>query len=181
LRLLPLSGKDRYARTPQQGLDPHSGFTFGVTILQPKSIGTLHIRSSDPMEQASMDPKYLSHEADAQTFLDGIKVARKVAAMPALRDLIVRETRPGPQIQDDAGLLAYMKESIQTSWHMVGTTKMGVDTEAVVDPELRVHGIQNLRVVDSGIFPTIPSSNTNIPSIVCGEKGSDMILAAANA
>ena len=181
LRLLPLSGADRYARTPQQGLDPHSGFTFGVTILQPKSVGHLHIRSADPMEQASMDPKYLSHEADAETFLDGIKVARKIASMPALRDLIVRETRPGPNVQDDAGLLAYMKESIQTSWHMVGTTKMGVDAAAVVDPELRVHGIRNLRVVDSGIFPTIPSSNTNIPSIVCGEKGSDMILADANA
>ncbi len=180
LRLLPLSGADRYARTPQQGLDPHSGFTFGVTILQPKSVGTLHIRSADPMEQASMDPKYLSHEADAETFLDGIKVARKVASMPALRDLIVRETRPGPHVQDDAGLLAYMKESIQTSWHMVGTTKMGVDAAAVVDPELRVRGIRNLRVVDSGIFPTIPSSNTNIPSIVCGEKGSDLILAAAD-
>jgi choline dehydrogenase len=64
---------------------------------------------------------------------------------------------------------------------MVGTTKMGLDADAVVDPELRVRGIANLRVIDSGIFPTIPSSNTNVPSIVCGEKGADMILAAANA
>jgi choline dehydrogenase len=181
LRLLPLSGADRYARTPQAGLDPFSGFTFGITILQPKSTGHLHIRSRDPMEQASMDPRYLSDPADVETFLDGIKVARKVADMPALRPLIVRETRPGPEVQDDDGLIAYMKETIQTSWHMVGTTKMGVDAEAVVDPQLRVHGIQNLRVVDSGIFPTIPSSNTNIPSIVCGEKGADMILAATNA
>lgn len=181
LRLLPLSGADRYARTPQAGLDPFSGFTFGITVLQPKSTGHLHIRSRDPMEQASMDPRYLSDPSDVETFLDGIKVARKVADMPALRDLIVRETRPGPDVQDDDGLIAYMKDSIQTSWHMVGTTKMGLDGEAVVDPELRVHGIRNLRVVDSGIFPTIPSSNTNIPSIVCGEKGADMILAAANA
>lgn len=181
LRLLPLSGADRYARTPQAGLDPHSGFTFGITILQPKSTGHLHIRSRDPLEQASMDPKYLSHEADVETFLDGIKTARKVAEMPALRDLIVRETRPGPDVNDDDGLIAYMKDSIQTSWHMVGTTKMGLGEDAVVDPELRVHGIRNLRVIDSGIFPTIPSSNTNIPSIVCGEKGADMILAATNA
>lgn len=181
LRLLPLSGADRYARTPQAGLDPHSGFTFGITILQPKSTGHLHIRSRDPLEQASMDPKYLSHEADVETFLDGIKTARKIAEMPALRDLIVRETRPGPDVNDDNGLIAYMKDSIQTSWHMVGTTKMGLGEDAVVDPELRVHGIRNLRVIDSGIFPTIPSSNTNIPSIVCGEKGADMILAATNA
>lgn len=181
LRLLPLSGADRYARTPQAGLDPHSGFTFGITILQPKSTGHLHIRSRDPLEQASMDPKYLSHEADVETFLDGIKTARKVAEMPALRDLIVRETRPGPDVKDDDGLIAYMKDSIQTSWHMVGTTKMGLEQDAVVDPELRVHGVRNLRVIDSGIFPTIPSSNTNIPSIVCGEKGADMILASTNA
>jgi choline dehydrogenase len=181
LRLLPLSGVDRYARTPQAGLDPYSGFTFGITVLQPKSTGYLHIRSRDPMEQASMDPRYLSDPADVETFLDGIKVARKVAEMPTLKKLIVRETRPGPEIQDDESLIAYMKDTIQTSWHMVGTTKMGLDSDAVVDPQLRVHGIENLRVIDSGIFPTIPSSNTNIPSIVCGEKGADMILAATNA
>ena len=140
LRLLPLSGKDRYARTPDKGLDPHPGFTFGVTVLQPRSRGTCHIQSNDPLQQAAMDPKYLSHEADAQLFLDGMRVARKVAQMPALKPLIVRETRPGPEVQDDAGLLDYMRGTIQTSWHMVGTCKMGVDADAVVDPELRVHG-----------------------------------------
>jgi choline dehydrogenase len=180
LRLLPLSGKDRYARTPDKGLDPHPGFTFGITVLQPYSRGTCHIKSSDPLLQAAMDPKYLSHEADVQTFLDGMRVARRVAAQPAMRQLIVRETRPGPEVNDDAGLLDYMKGTIQTSWHMVGTCKMGVDEAAVVDPQLRVHGLQGLRVVDSSICPTIPSSNTNIPSIAIGEKGADMVLAAAN-
>ena len=178
LRLLPLSGKDRYARTPGYGMDPFPGFTFGVTVLQPRSIGTLHIQSRDPLQQASMDPRYLSHEADAQLFLDGVRLARKVAQMPALKPLIVRETRPGPEVADDAGLLDYMRGTIQTSWHMVGTTKMGTDAAAVVDPELRVHGIANLRVIDSGICPTIPSSNTNIPSIAIGEKGADLLLAA---
>ena len=178
LRLLPLSGKDRYARTPDKGLDPHPGFTFGVTVLQPYSRGTCHIRSSDPMQQAAMDPKYLSHEADAQLFLDGIRVARTVAQQSALKQLIVRETRPGPEVDDDAGLLDYMRGTIQTSWHMVGTCKMGVDADAVVDPELRVKGIMGLRVIDSSICPTIPSSNTNIPSIAIGEKGADMVLAA---
>jgi choline dehydrogenase len=180
LRLLPLSGKDRYARTPDKGLDPHPGFTFGITVLQPYSRGTCHIKSSDPLLQAAMDPKYLSHEADVQTFLDGMRVARRVAEQPAMRQLIVRETRPGPEVKDDAGLLDYMKGTIQTSWHMVGTCKMGVDEAAVVDPQLRVHGLQGLRVVDSSICPTIPSSNTNIPSIAIGEKGADMVLAAAN-
>lgn len=180
LRLLPLSGKDRYARTPDKGLDPHPGFTLGVTVLQPYSRGTCHIQSNDPLQQAAMDPKYLSHEADAQLFLDGIRVARKVAQQPAFKPLIVRETRPGPEVNDDAELLDYMRGTIQTSWHIVGTCKMGVDETAVVDPQLRVRGIANLRVVDSSICPTIPSSNTNIPSIAIGEKGADMVLADAS-
>jgi choline dehydrogenase len=128
-----------------------------------------------------MDPQYLSHEADAQLFLEGLRIARRVAQMPALKPLVVRETRPGPEVQDDASLLDYMRDTIQTSWHMVGTCKMGVDAAAVVDPELRVRGIANLRVIDSSICPTIPASNTNIPSIAIGEKGSDMMLASASA
>jgi len=176
--LLPLSGKDRYARTARYGLDPHPGFTFGLKVLQPRSVGTLHIQSRDPLAQASMDPKYLSHEADVQRFVEGMRFARRIAGMPALKPLVVRETRPGPGVQDDAGLLDYMKETIQTSWHMVGTCKMGVDAAAVVDPQLRVRGVDRLRVVDSSIFPTIPSSNTNIPTIATGEKGADLLLAA---
>lgn len=177
--LLPLSGKDRYARTARYGLDAHPGFTFGLKVLQPRSVGTLHIRSRDPLQQASMDPKYLSHEADVQLFIEGMRFARRIAEMPALKPLVVRETRPGPEVRDDAALLDYMKETIQTSWHMVGTCKMGADAAAVVDPELKVRGINGLRVVDSSIFPTIPSSNTNIPTIATGEKGADLLLAAA--
>jgi choline dehydrogenase len=126
-----------------------------------------------------MDPRYLSHEADLQLFLQGIKRAREVAARPALAGMIVRETRPGPGTTDEGALAEYVKESVQTSWHMVGTCRMGADEQSVVDPQLRVRGIQNLRVVDSSIFPTIPSSNTNAPSIATGEKGSDLILEAA--
>jgi choline dehydrogenase len=177
--LLPLSGRDRYARTARYGLDPHPGFTFGLKVLQPRSVGNLHIQSRDPLAQASMDPRYLSHEADVQLFLEGMRFARRIATMPALKPLVVRETRPGPEIQDDAGLLDYMKETIQTSWHMVGTCRMGVDEGAVVDPQLKVRGIDGLRVIDSSVFPTIPSSNTNIPTIAAGEKGAELLLAAA--
>lgn len=181
LRLMPVSGKDRYARTARYGLDPWSGFSIGIAPLQPRSIGTIHIRSRDPQDQASMDPRYLSHEADAQLFLDGVRRARALAEQPALKALIVRETRPGPGVTDDAGVLDYIRDTVQTSWHMVGTCKMGVDGAAVVDPQLRVRGIANLRVVDSSICPTIPSSNTNAPSLAIGEKGADLILAAARA
>ncbi|MDB5805945.1 MAG: hypothetical protein JWN73_3267 [Betaproteobacteria bacterium] len=179
LRLLPLSGADRYARTPKKGMDLFPGFTFGITALQPKSRGTLHIQSRDPKQQAAMDPKYLSNEEDAQLFLKAFKLSREVAKMPALKPMVVRETRPGPNVLDEKELMDYIRNTIQTSWHMVGTTKMGVDNMAVVDPQLRVHGIGGLRVIDSGICPTIPSSNTNIPSIAIGEKGADFMLAAA--
>jgi choline dehydrogenase len=181
LRLLPVSGKDRYARTARYGLDPHPGFTIGITPLQPSSIGTVHIRSTDPHEQPAMDPKYLSHEADAQLFLDGMKLARGLARQPALEAMIVRETRPGLEVADDGAMLDYVRDTVQTSWHMVGTCRMGADDAAVVDPQLRVRGIANLRVVDSSICPTIPSSNTNAPSLAIGEKGADLLLAAARA
>jgi choline dehydrogenase len=176
LRLQPVSGKDRYARTPQHGLDPFPGFTFGVTLLRPRSVGAMHIRSRDPFQQASMDPRYLSHEADAQLFMDGLRIARQVASRPALKPFVVRETRPGPEVQDDSALLDYIRGSVQTSWHQIGTCKMGVDEAAVVDPELRVRGIDALRVIDSSICPTLPSANTNIPSIAIGEKGAEMML-----
>jgi len=179
LRLMPVSGKDRYARTKRYGLDPWSGFSIGIAPTQPRSIGTIHIRSRDPLEQAAMDPRYLSHEADAQLFLDGMRKARALAATEPFKSLIVRETRPGPGVIDDAGMLDYVRASAQTAWHMVGTCKMGVDETAVVDPELRVRGIANLRVVDSSICPTIPSSNTNAAALAIGEKGADLILAAA--
>ncbi|HEX4326780.1 MAG TPA: GMC family oxidoreductase N-terminal domain-containing protein [Burkholderiales bacterium] len=178
LRLLPLSGADRYARTPKKGMDLFPGFTFGITVLQPKSRGTLHIQSRDPKQQAAMDPKYLSNEEDAQLFLKAFKLSREVAKMPALKPMVVRETRPGPNVLDEKELMGYIRDTIQTSWHMVGTTKMGVDDMAVVDPQLRVRGIEGLRVIDSGICPTIPSSNTNVPSIAIGEKGADFMLAA---
>ena len=177
LRLMPVSGKDRYARTARYGLDPWSGFSIGITPLQPHSTGAVHIRSRDPLEQPSMDPRYLSHEADAQLFLDGMKRARAIAAQPAMQALIRRETRPGSAVMDDAGMLDYIRDGVNTSWHMVGTCRMGVDENAVVDPQLKVRGIENLRVIDSSIFPTIPSSNTNAPSLAAGEKGADLILA----
>ena len=181
LRLLPVSGKDRYARTARYGLDPYPGFTFGITPLQPRSVGEIHIRSTDPHDQAAMDPRYLSHEADAQLFLDGIRIARQVAQQPAMKAMIVRETRPGPGTNDNAALLDYVRETAQTSWHQIGTCKMGTDDASVVDPELRVRGIANLRVIDTSICPTIPSSNTNAAALAIGEKGADMVLAAARA
>lgn len=178
LRLQPFSGKDRYARTPRLGMDMFPGFTMSIGILNPRSVGCLHVRSPDPHEQAAMDPRYLSDENDLRMYVRGIRIARGVASQPALSRLIVRETRPGPGVEDEEAVVDYIRSSVSTSWHMVGTCRMGSDGLAVVDPQLRVHGLAGLRVVDASIFPTIPSSNTNIPTIAAAEKAADMIAAA---
>lgn len=178
LQLQPFSGRDRYARRPQDGLDPHSGFTIGVMALKPKSRGWVHLDSSDPFAYPKMDPKYLDDPADAEVLMIGIKAVRDVASRPALKRLIVRETRPGEGVVTDAEILDYIRETTQTTWHVVGSCKMGTDRQAVVDPQLRVHGIDGLRVADSSVFPTIPSSNTNAPTIALGERAAEIILDA---
>jgi choline dehydrogenase len=181
LRLQPFSGKDRYARTPKLGMDAFPGFTISIGILNPRSVGSMHVNCADPHTQASMDPRYLSDEHDTAMYLRGLRIARKVASQPALQELVVRETRPGPAVDDDAAVMDYIKSTVQTSWHMVGTCRMGTegDRMAVVDSRLNVRGMCGLRVVDASIFPTIPSSNTNIPTIAAAEKASDLILAAS--
>jgi choline dehydrogenase len=181
LRLLPRSGKDRYARSRRYGSDDYSGFSIGVTVLQPRSIGTVHIGSTDPSKQAIMDPRYLSSEDDIRLVMHGIRIAREIAECPSLKKLIVRETRPGLEVQDHDRLLEYVRATTATSWHMVGTCKMGIDPMAVVDPELRVRGMSNLRVIDSSICPTIPSTNTNAPTLAIAEKGAALVLEGARA
>jgi choline dehydrogenase len=181
LRLQPFSGKDRYARTPKLGMDMFPGFTMSIGILNPRSVGHLHVKSPDPHEQAAMDPRYLSDGHDLDMYVQGIRIARSVASQPALKQLIVRETRPGPVVDDEAAIVDYIKSTVQTSWHMVGTCRMGGDAMSVVDPQLRVQGLANLRVVDASVFPTIPSSNTNIPTIAVAEKAADLIAAGARA
>jgi len=175
LQLQPFSGKDRYARRPEDGLDPHSGFTIGVMGLRPNSRGWVHAASPDPFEYPRIDPKYLDNPRDARVLLTGIKAVRDLTSFPSLARLIVKETRPGRQVASDNEILEYIRETTQTTWHIVGSCKAGTDDEAVVDPQLRVRGIRNLRVIDSSVFPTIPSSNTNAPTIALGERGADMV------
>ena len=178
LQLQPFSGKDRYARRPQDGLDPHSGFTIGVMALKPRSRGWVHVGSPDPLAHPTIDPKYLDDPHDARVLLAGIRAVRRIAGFPALGRLIVRETRPGSEVVSDDRILDYIRETTQTTWHVVGSCKMGRDPQAVVDTELRVHGVSGLRVIDSSVFPTIPSSNTNAPTIALGERGAEIVLDA---
>lgn len=177
IRLYQISGADRYSRSAEGGIDKFSGFTLGGFKLRPKSVGSVHLRSADPDQPPALDPNYLAEDEDRETALGILKLVRRVADAPAMRAVIVAEERPGPAVTDDEALLQYGKESGQTAWHTVGSCRMGETGESsVVDTRLKVHGLQGLRVADASVLPTIPSSNTNAPAIMVGEKAAAMIM-----
>lgn len=164
-----ISGPDRYS------MDPFPGFQVGFFQLRPQSTGWLHIQSKDPFQDPLIEPKYLTHEQDQRSAVDALRMSRKIMMQPGIQGYVKRETRPGIDVQDEAGLLDYIKTCGQTSWHPIGTCRMGSDEASVVDPQLRVRGVARLRVIDSSIMPTMPSSNTNAGSIMIGEKGADLL------
>lgn len=170
------SGTSRLSMSRNSGLDDHSGFHIGAYGLFPKARGHLHIRSTDPGESPKIHANYLGHPEDREVALAALKIARRIAAQPALADVIVREVRPGPSAASDEALLGFVRQTGHTCWHATGTCKMGVDREAVVDPELRVHGFEGLRVVDTSVIPIEVSSNTNIPTVMVAERAADLIL-----
>lgn len=180
IQLHHLSSRDRFEvvdpRKLGQALDKHPGFSIGFFQLRPGSRGSVHIRTADPNDDPSIDPRYLEAEVDQQTMIDAFRMARRISRQSALEPFVVRETRPGGDVESDEAILRYLRASGQTSFHPVGSCKMGTDAMAVVDPELRVHGIESLRVADSSVMPTMPSSNTNAASIMVGEKAADHIL-----
>ncbi len=177
IRIYHISGKDRYSRSPGAGIDPFPGFSIGGFQLHPRARGSIHVRSRDPGEHPLIEPRYFTDEHDRATGLAMLRLIRRIAASPAMRPLVVRETRPGPEIQDDEALLDYARGGGQTAWHTVGTCRMGPASDSVVDARLRVHGVGKLRVADASVMPTIPSSNTNAPSIMIGERAADLVLA----
>ena len=118
---------------------------------------------------------YLDSQIDQQVIVNALKLTRRVIERPALKPFVSEEWRPGPDIQSDDELLQYARETGSTTYHPVGTCKMGNDKLAVVDDRLRVHGIDGLRVADASIMPVITSGNTNAPSIMIGEKAADLI------
>lgn len=164
------------ADKPGDGAHKFSAFTSSVCQLRPYSRGRVAIRSSDPLEHPAIYPNYLSDERDHQVAIDGIRVARRIAAAPALAPHIIDEYVPGTRYQSDEELLDAARRFSQTIYHPTSTCKMGQDDMAVVDERLRVHGIRGLRVVDASIMPEIVSGNTNAPTIMIAEKASDMIL-----
>mgnify|MGYP001265314060 CR=1 FL=1 len=165
------SGTTRYARD----LDRFSGFHIGSYYLWPESRGSIHLRSADPLERPKIRANYMSHPQDQKVSVLAFKMARKIAAKPALKDIVVREVRPGPDAVTDDEILDFIQSTAETCWHPISTCRMGADMGSVVDKELRVRGIQGLRVVDASVMPHQVSSNTNVPTIMIAERAADLI------
>jgi choline dehydrogenase len=150
-------------------------FTMGPTLLHPFSRGDIRLRSSNPLDAPAIRANYLSDSRDMDVMLEGIKLSRKLAATKAFDAYRGTELHPGPAAKDDAALRAHIAKFTETLYHPVGTCKMGNDANAVVDSELRVHGVEGLRVVDASIMPTVVGGNTNAPTIMIAEKAADLI------
>lgn len=161
-----------------RGLLEQDGYTFRICQLRPDARGTIRLASADPLAKPAIDPNYLQTERDLVTLREGIRLLREVAAQPAFAPYNGGEIHPGPDVTDDAGLDAWVRASSETIYHPVGTARMGPegDRMAVVDPQLRVHGMDGLWVVDASVMPTVISGNTNAPVMAIAEKAADMIL-----
>jgi choline dehydrogenase-like flavoprotein len=153
----------------------NAGITLNSAYLRPQSRGTVKLSSANPTDAPLIDPNYWAEPTDKDRSLEGLRMAREIFQQNALRPYVMREVLPGPGRLTEDQLFDYACDHAKTDHHPVGTCKMGVDDMAVVDPSLKVHGLENLRVCDSSIMPLIPSCNTNAPTIMIGEKGSDII------
>jgi choline dehydrogenase-like flavoprotein len=151
------------------------GCTLNSAFLRPRSRGTVKLASADPFAHPLIDPNYFAEDYDRRMSIGGLRLAREIMAQPAFRPYLRAERLPGPGVQSDAEMLAYARQHGKTDYHPVGTCKMGVDEMAVVDPELRVRGLNGLRVCDSSVMPRLVSSNTNAPTLMIGEKAADLV------
>lgn len=154
----------------------NAGVTLNSAYLHPRSRGTVRLASADPAAAPLIDPNYWSDPHDRTMSLEGLKIAREIMQQAALKPYVQAERLPGPNVMSDDELFDYGCANAKTDHHPVGTCKMGIDADAVVDLSLRVHGLEGLRVCDSSVMPRVPSCNTNAPTIMVGEKASDLIL-----
>jgi choline dehydrogenase len=154
-----------------------SGVTCYAHPMRPESKGHIHITSADPGKPPAINFNFLSAEVDAELTVKAVRIARAIMTARAMAPLQVKEQAPGADKTGDDEIIDWVKKSAETTYHPVGTCKMGNDAMAVVDPQLRVRGIAGLRVADASIMPTLTSGNTNAPSIMIGEKAADLLLA----
>jgi choline dehydrogenase len=155
-------------------LDGHA-FTMGPVLVTPKSRGHIRLRSADPSDKPRILTGSLSEPEDVQALVAGMRMAREMAAAGPLAEAAGREIFPGPGVDGDEDLADDLRRRVELIYHPVGTCRMGSGDEAVVDAELRVRGIDGLRVADASIMPVIPGGNTNAPTIMVAERAADLI------
>lgn len=161
-------------------LDDFPGMTCGAWVMRPKSAGYVRIAGADPRLAPIANPNYLVDEDDCQRLVKALKAARQILRSPLLAPFVDGEIFPGPGVESDDELLAFAREYGVSSYHLVGSCKMGPvsDPLAVVDHRLKVHGLDGLRVADASIMPTMTSSNTYAPTMMIAEKAAELILAS---
>jgi choline dehydrogenase len=162
-------------------LDDYPGMSCGVWQHRPESIGYVRAKSTDIFVDPAIQPNYLSHEVDQRALVGGIALARRLLGTPQLSRFVDRETFPGEGVRTDDEILHWARQYGGTVWHLIGTCRMGpaTDPSSVVSDELKVHGVQNLRVIDASVMPSMPSANTYSATMVIAEKGSDLIRGKA--
>ncbi|MBF6238213.1 GMC family oxidoreductase N-terminal domain-containing protein [Nocardia otitidiscaviarum] len=158
-------------------VDRRPGLTIFPSLIYPKSRGELRLASADPYASPLIDPGYLTDSRDTEFLVEGIRIIREIMAHKAIAGDVIEELAPGPDLMDESALRAELPNRIHSIYHPVGTCRMGVDERAVVDPTLKVHGIEGLRVADASIMPSITGGNTNAPSYMIGEKAAEFITA----
>jgi choline dehydrogenase len=142
----------------------------------PVSRGSIRIRSADPHAAPQIETHYFEAERDRKVLIEGVKILREIFRQPAFRDLWDTEVVPGPECGTDAEIYDFARTTGGTVFHCVGSCRMGSDAASVIDPALRVRGVEGLRVIDASVMPTITSANTNAASIMIGEKGANLVL-----
>ena len=164
-----------YDSAQKRMLEREPGMTVVIGQCRPDSRGSIHIRSATPGAEPAIRPNFLSAQTDRDATVAGMQIARKIVSHPSLERYIAFENKPGKDVNTYDEWLSFARANGQTTYHVVGTCKMGHDPMAVVDDRLRVHGLAGLRVIDASIMPTVTSGNTNAPTIMIAEKGADLV------
>jgi choline dehydrogenase len=168
-----------FAPGPVRRLDDKPGMTVGMWQMRPLSRGYVEARSPHPADQPAINPRYFAEDTDRRAVVGGLRMVRRLFAAPAMKQYVAAETLPGEDVQSDDELLDYARQYGSTVFHASCSCKMGRDQLAVVDDQLRVRGLQGLRVIDASVMPAVTSTNTNAPTIMIAEKGAALILADA--
>ena len=168
-----------FANPHKRVFDKFPGITIGPCQLRPESRGYVHATSPDMTAKPDIQPNFLATRTDCEVHVAGLKIGRQLMATSIMGPHAAQELSPGIETDDDEALLAHARATGATLYHPVGTCKMGIDKMAVVDPSLKVVGLEGLRVVDASVMPNLISGNTNAPTMMIAEKASDMILADA--